>query len=42
MPIVDYATLKSVLHEYKNINNKIKYMKQKGFISSFKKRVIYL
>ncbi len=39
MPIVDYATLKSLLSQngYKYINDKIKYMKQKGLLSSLKK-----
>ncbi len=38
-PLVDYATIKSLLHEsgYKYINDKIKYMKQKGLLTSLKK-----
>lgn len=38
-PLVDYATIKSVLSEngYKYINDKIKYMKQQGLLSSLKK-----
>ncbi len=39
MPIVDYATLKSLLSKsgYKYINDKIKYMKKKGLLISLKK-----
>jgi len=39
MPIVDYATIKSILIEnkYKSINDKISYMKQKGLLYSLKK-----
>ncbi len=39
MPLVDYATLKSLLTEngYRYINDKIKYMKQKGLLTSLKK-----
>jgi predicted transcriptional regulator of viral defense system len=39
IPVVDYATLKSILSEsgYKYINDKIKYMKQKGLLTSLKK-----
>jgi len=38
-PIVDYATLKSLLSQsgYKYINDKIKYMKKKGLLISLKK-----
>jgi|GEM_PF-4869638 len=38
-PLVDYATIKSLLTEsgYKYINDKIKYMKQKGLLISLKK-----
>ena len=43
MPLVDHATLRSLLHEsgYKYINDKIKYMKQKGLLISLK-RGVYL
>jgi len=39
MPIVDYATLKSLLSQsgYKHINDKIKYMKQKGLLIALKR-----
>ncbi len=39
MPIVDYATLKSLLikNGYIHINDKIKYMKQKGLLISLKR-----
>lgn len=39
MPIVDYATIKSILikNKYKRINDKISYMKQKGLLHSLKK-----
>jgi len=39
MPVVDYATLKSLLLQngYKYINDKIKYMKQKGLLLSLKR-----
>ena len=39
MPIVDYATLKSLLSKsgYKYINDKIKYMKQKDLLLSLKR-----
>jgi len=38
-PIVDYATIKNLLTEngYKYINDKIKYMKQQGLLTSLKK-----
>jgi len=38
-PLVDYATIKSLLTEngYKYINDKIKYMKQQGLLTSLKK-----
>ena len=39
MPIIDYATLKSLLSQsgYKHINDKIKYMKQKGLLIALKR-----
>ena len=39
MPIVDYATIKSILikNRYKSINDKISYMKEKGLLYSLKK-----
>jgi len=39
VPIVDYATIKSVLTEnkYKSINDKISYMKKKGLLDTLKK-----
>jgi len=39
MPLVEYATLKNLLAEsgYKYINDKIKYMKRKGLLTSLKK-----
>ncbi len=39
MPIVDYATIKSILtkNRYKRINDKISYMKQQGLLYSLKK-----
>jgi len=39
MPIVDYATIKSILikNKYKSINDKISYMKQKGLLYTLKK-----
>lgn len=38
-PLVDYATIKNLLTEngYKYINDKIKYMKQQGLLTSLKK-----
>jgi len=38
-PVVDYATIKSLLKEqgYKYINDKIKYMKQQGLLTALKK-----
>ena len=38
-PLVDYATIKNLLREngYKYINDKIKYMKQQGLLTSLKK-----
>jgi predicted transcriptional regulator of viral defense system len=38
-PIVDYATIKNLLseHGYKYINDKIKYMKRQGLLTSLKK-----
>ncbi len=38
-PLVDYATIKNLLSEngYKYINDKIKYMKQQGLLTSLKK-----
>jgi predicted transcriptional regulator of viral defense system len=42
-PLVDYATIKSLLSEngYKYINDKIKYMKQKGLLTPLK-RALYI
>ncbi len=39
MPLVDYASIKSLLHEngYKYINDKIKQMKQKGLLTALKR-----
>ena len=39
MPIVDYATIKSILlqNQYKRINDKISQMKQKGLLSTLKR-----
>jgi len=38
-PLIDYATIKNLLSEngYKYINDKIKYMKQQGLLTSLKK-----
>jgi predicted transcriptional regulator of viral defense system len=40
-PLVDYATIKNLLSEngYKYINDKIKYMKQQGLLTSLKKEL---